>query len=320
MSQQPCLPVSRRRKRDEDGSAQAITTFENIDSMDADEYLAAVVHQASGLPDVFVAEPPTGENKQEDSQSTYNRTNHIPIEGSAASLSYLFSKHTSILPPPSERHAPPNQAWVNQTLSNFSQLRSYLEKCHTQGVGGKATDRIAVPTMKDRPGWHVFCVGRDEARGNVNSYYGGSDEEESEEEENGVDNAAPSWKALVPSSGHEPCVRLVLQFDQVLVRRLLSHLAYYIQEGWSPTVQQRSVWIYSLLARLERPLHRDDAATLYGLLKDLTAARAALPMEEGNGVQAENLARLNTLIAIVGLYFEQGGGYSAVMEVPDPVR
>jgi len=35
---------------------------------------------------------------------------------------------------------------------------------------------------------------------------------------------------------------------------------------------------------------------------------------ESNQVE---LARLNTLIAIVGLYFEQGGGYSNLMAMPE---
>ena len=52
MSQQPCLPVPLRRKR-EDGST---IDFSDIESMDAMEYVAAVVQQANALPDVFVAE------------------------------------------------------------------------------------------------------------------------------------------------------------------------------------------------------------------------------------------------------------------------
>jgi survival of motor neuron protein-interacting protein 1 len=99
-----------------------------------------------------------------------------------------------------------------------------------------------------------------------------------------------------------PGGQLVCQIDQVLIRRVLSHLSYYICEGWSPLTPQWSSWIYALLARLEKPIHRDDAATLFGLLKVLTLARSKLKADDRN-----NLARLNTLIVLIGIYFEQGG-------------
>ena len=292
MSQQPCLPVPLRRKR-EDGST---VDFSNIESMDAMEYMAAVVQQANALPDVFVAEASTEEP---------GRTVHVAIDGSAASLSYLVSTQTSIVPPPTAEHAPPSRAWVDTTLSNFSQLRSYLDRCHKEGVGGKGVERMALPSLRDRSGWHIFCVGVDEAQGNVGSYF-----DEDDESDDGDDDPASQWRQDVPRDGHDPSVRLLLQMDQVMIRRVLSHLAHYIQDGWSPSSKQRSTWLYALLARLERPIHRDDAAILYGLLKDLTLARARLEVSETN---RDELARLNTLIALIGLYFEQGGGTNNVM-------
>jgi hypothetical protein len=52
-----------------------------------------------------------------------DRPVHVPVDGSAASLSYLFSKQTAIVPPPTAEYAPPSRAWVNTTLSSFSELR-----------------------------------------------------------------------------------------------------------------------------------------------------------------------------------------------------
>lgn len=305
MAQQPCLPVPLRRKRQDDGST---FDFQDIEHMDANDYISAVVQQASAMPDVFVANGESGSAavRQED------RKNHVPIDGSAASLSYLVSKRTAIIPPPTARHEPPNQEWVDTALSNFSQLRSYLDLCHEQGVGGKGTDRIPVPPLRDCAGWHVFCVGLDEARGNTGCYF---DEDEENDDDDKNDDATAVWRKNLPPEGNKPSVRLLLQMDQVMVRRVLSHLAHYVQEGWSPRVQQRSEWLYALLARLDRPIHRDDAASLYGLLKDLTVSRASLKVTQNN--QGE-LARLNTLTAIVGLYFEQGGGYSNVMVSAKP--
>jgi len=69
---------------------------------------------------------------------------------------------------------------------------------------------------------------------------------------------------------------------------------------------------------LETPIHRDDAATLYGLLKALTLERSKLKLvakadgghDDDHGSEQEReqrnkLASINTLIVIVGLYFGQ---------------
>lgn len=324
---QPCLPVPRRRKREDEGSDQP--SFENIDSMDASEYLSAVVREANALPEVFVADS----KKRASSQQEPNKhETHAPIDGSAASISYLVSDRTSVWPPPSANHLPKDtRAWVDVTLANFSELRSYLDRCSREGIGGKASDRIPVPRMKDRPGWHVFCVGKDEARGNTGSYFdddeeddGGAREEEEAEGEgvkevngrvdksnnNGIENDAESdWRENLPAIGYHPSVELVLQLDQVMVRRVLSHLAFYATEGWTPCSPQRTAWLYALLARVERPLHRDHVAMLYSLLKELTLVRSKL-----DPTRRDELARANLLIVIVGIYFEQGGGYSNIME------
>jgi len=303
---QPCLPVSRRRKRDSDQNADV--SFENIQSMDAMEYLRAVVQQANTMPEVFNA-PST-----QDQDST-PRKNHAPIEGSAASLQYLFSEHTAITPLPTDEHIPANcREWVDGTLANFSLLRGHLEECHQHGVGGKKTERTLVPFMKDRAGWHIFCVGLDEARGNEGSYFDDSDDEMKEEGdarktdemkgESDVEKTVEiTWHDEVPQNGHSPTVELLLQLDQVMIRQVLSHLSHYAEDGWSIS-SQRTAWLYALLGRLERPIHRDDAATMYGLLKALTKVRSNTK-PDGN----EALARINVLICIIGLYFEQGGGF-----------
>ena len=109
--------------------------------------------------------------------------------------------------------------------------------------------------------------------------------------------------APIPAGGHLPSVSLLLQMDQVMVRKVLSHLSHYVREGWSPVSVQRSAWIYSLLARLEKPIHRDDAAVLFGLLKVLTRVRATVRVVDED---RSDLARLNVMIVLITIYFEQG--------------
>ena len=186
------------------------------------------------------------------------------------------------------------------------------------------TSRIPLPPMKDRSSWHIFCVGLDEASGNSGAYFG-------DEYECGYDNVAkqqgeqkekkdncllteelPScWRMNLPSDGYEPTVRLLLQMDQVMIRRVISHLTHYIHFGWSIMTGRRAEWIYALLTRLEKPIHRDDSAVLFGLLKDLTLARSKI-LVPGNKDRI-SLAKLNVLIVIIGVYFEQGGDLSRFM-------
>jgi gem associated protein 2 len=302
---QPCLPVPRRRKRNAEEEQNEIS-FENIHLMDAMEYISAVMQEASTMPEYLIA--PAANTQMATASSSSSppalHRDHVPIEGSAASLIYLTSGRTAIISPPTERHIPIQcRRWVDFTLDEFSKLRMYLDTCFHEGVGGKLTDRMQLPAMKDRAGWHVFCLGQDEASGNEGSYF---DDDVMQDDDKSLqdENDETAWNSLVPPTGHEPTADLLLQFDQVLIRRVLSHLSYYVQQGW-PLSMKRSAWLYALCARLERPIHRDDAATLFSLLKHITYLRSKVTSLEDR----TELARYNLMICVIGIYFEQGGGF-----------
>jgi len=303
--------------------------------MDASDYLARVMREAKGMPDIFVAEPKE-ERKNQGGRvgdtSLSQNSSYVPIDGSAASLSYLLSRRTSLTPPPSIRHLPPmgNVAdWSKSVISNFERLREYLERSRARGFGGKLTSRVPLPTMKDRPSWHIFCVGYDEASGNTGAYFGDDYDNDGNGNSNGSpgkgkevgaaildlqEEEVPPWRNNLPADGYEPNVRLLLQMDQVMVRRVLSHLTHYVHLGWCVTTGtgRRGEWIYALLSRLEKPIHRDDAAVLFGLLKDLTLARSKIDFSRGEKDRS-NLSQLNVLIVLIGVYFEQGGSLNKIM-------
>ena len=355
MASKPCLPVSRRRKVRDDAPVE----FDDISSMDATEYLSRVMQQSQRLPEIMHRSSPSEQQQQQKKQNSNNiktsskHKDHVPIEGSAASLSYLISDRTAIQPPPSAAHLPVQHCaeWVDQTLANFSQLRLFLEKARQQQQH-QQQNRQPVPAMKDRPGWHIFCLGEKEAHGNTGSYFADDDDGDAKgvanenndntegikgkegnpniaaamqgQDSGGVkegsttvtnteETAREPWQENLPENGVYPSTRMMLQLDQVMIRKVIAHLAHYAQEGWHPCSVQRTLWLYALLARLEKPIHRNDAAVLYGLLKALTRARATLTSLVQD--DREGLARLNVLITIVGIYFEQGGGYAGVMEV-----
>lgn len=315
----PCLPVRHSKKRKKNGRSSAdaeaetaSTTFEDISTMDAAEYLARVVRQAKEMPDVFEQGVATKDDLSVSSSSNnlgripQHLKNHVPIDGSAASLQYLISGRASLTPPPSQNHLPKDtDGWIQNSIQNFERLKLFMEDCRSKGIGGKKTQRIPLPAMKDRDGWHFFCIGKEglQTDDELATGAGSATNDETATEE-------PKWKASgVPDNGHQPTIRLLTQMDQVLVRRVVAHLSYFLCQEKVPLTAQLASWLYGLLARLEKPIHRDDASILFGLLKALTLARSKAEIDPSIGPSnpAESkLARWNLLIVLIGIYFEQG--------------
>lgn len=290
---QQCLPIPVGRKRPISPSEEIQEAESSIDalaSMDANAYLASVRDQASRMPNVFVA------SSSAQIQTTQNNVNADAIDGSVASLNYLLSDRLKIHPPPSSAHVPHNlSSWVRQTLNNFSILRIYLHQCY---LVLRESERVKVPRSKDRYAWHVFCVGKAEAMGNAFDNYDHTDDEEDEKEEISTSSQDAESEYNVPKTGFDPNTKLISQFDDILVRRVLSHHLHYIKEGYDISFNRGS-WLYGLLGRLQKPLHRDEASLLMDLLRELCMIR-----KRSNGGE-ESLKMVNTLIVIIGIYFEQ---------------
>ncbi|KAL3934176.1 MAG: hypothetical protein SGBAC_010051 [Bacillariaceae sp.] len=344
---QRCLPIprhhpNRKRRRNNssnddvtnensDSTTPAAAGFGSIETMDATEYLFQVVQQAKGLPDVFVA----AEEKDAKASFRQQESDFVPIDGSAASLSYLLSGRTELMRPPSIHHLPKDcSRWMEQSITNFECMRHYLATCKEQGIGGKKTKRLAFPAMKNQDGWLTFCLGANWNTEEVQQLDGNdvnmADNDTTATESTATEESIPLWKRDIPEKGHEPWVRIVLQIDQVLLRRVLAHVGHFICNDLDKRLQKQDEvrhshalkWMYSLLARLEFPIHRDDAAMLFQLLKALTRARSCLVFPTNaktsttpaSGEQAQKrLAEWNLLIVLIGVFFEQGGGSNNLM-------
>jgi gem associated protein 2 len=339
---------------DDDGLVVELDQFDNVHQLDAAHYLQRVREQARRLPDVFSAPPAVaaaaaasistpgliairknGDHaKRKKSRDEFETSVVVKLGSAAFAARYLTSDQTSLRKPPSVRHIPKDgRQWEQQTLDGFARLRTYLDECRLSGVGGKESahhqPRVPVPAMKDQWAWHVFCVGYDDASGNAGGYFQDDDNDDDDETgtteedilEKNTKNVDACWEESLPTAGYTPTVSLLLQLDQVMVRRVLGHLTHYVVTGFAVT-GQRAKWIYALLARLECPIHRDDAVTLYSLLKRLTVAREQIKLTDTDTSlttiptsNADCLASINLLITIVGIYFEQGGGHANLMEV-----
>ena len=400
------------------------TTIDDLTAIDASTYLAWVAQQADKLPSVFVA-PATvsASNHNNETSVSARKDAEEPIDGSMATLQVLLSNQMEILPPPSLNHLPPLNTsgsnndttphsstfiingnnsshncsnWVSSTVSNFSKLRSYLEQeqAKQQKNNRRQQNRkIAVPRMKDCAAWHVFCLGKEEAHGNVGGYFEDfdhSDAENSDDDNNdGANDEAISDKNcnannivstgvningssnhdtgdvgvnndisrdgdaksnftynphLVPQKGYQPTTSILLQLDQVLTRTIFHHHVHFLCEWKFPLTHQRAAWIYAILARMEKPWHREECCAVRSILRECCARRWKLvlpsPMpsqkrdaklevdntksksqsshfgqknnssnektETGEESSLEQLALLNTMIAITGIYYEQG--------------
>jgi Survival motor neuron (SMN) interacting protein 1 (SIP1). len=365
--QQQCLPVppiSRKRRRCPPDSGSSIETspsshgcppppppphtndetrrdpfapveIVSLESMDAMEYLAFVRHQAMELPDIFVSKISLENSVQSNDSKSSTSAAQPPIDGSAAARDYLCSNRLDIIPPPSSFHVPPIRIlnnWAEQTLSNFSSLRTYLQACRGEFKKClRLEDKLPVPPSKDLYAWHIFCLG-DEIRNDMehkmihvqimNNGLNDGDENLSAAE---VDVLLSPYS--IPQGGHEPTTRLMCQFDQIIIRKLISHHTRYVAAGCIVTVK-RMQWIYAILARLDKPLHRDEASVLMELLRELCRVRSKIIIVEEEDVYEEKddesilqldlknqggnkenkldiIKAINVVVLLIGVYFEQ---------------
>lgn len=122
---------------------------------------------------------------------------------------------------------------------------------------------------------------------------------QSDDDDEAIPVAPTTWTF---DRGVKPTLPLLLQLDQVLTQRILLYLIDYVEESGLPSAA--SEWIYALLTRVEKPLHRDVVAALRQLFRKCCKLRAGL-IDENNEAFDDSLASLNLLIAITGNYFGQ---------------
>ncbi|DBA04800.1 TPA: hypothetical protein N0F65_004437 [Lagenidium giganteum] len=256
-----------------------------IPPADAQEYLWRVRLEAQGIPDVVVSDV---DPRQFDRQQTPNMP-AIPAFARVSNAALL-----------------PDEDWKNHVLADFADLRQLIAQWQEIGppppVGGsnsrgQLTERLPVPRMSDEAGWLRF-------------FFGKSDEQQQQEGNNeevhdlAVDVAAfaLSEQAHSPQQasdfGTPPHMRLLLQFDQVITRRLIEYHTEWLEE--EQLSRARAVWIYALLARLDKPVHADVAAVIRQLLRRCWLLRSQL-----SDPADVRLRSLNVIIVLAGDFFGQ---------------
>lgn len=134
------------------------------------------------------------------------------------------------------------------------------------------------------------------------------DANEGEDAEIEVDDIVfPIWNG---PTGIAPTLKLLLQLDQVITQKVLFYLVDFLEDNNAATqllIGNLGQWIYSLLARVEKPLHRDTVALIRQLYRRCCILRNQLSANDE--FFDSKLAILNTLISISGYYFGQGEYY-----------
>ena len=189
------------------------------------------------------------------------------------------------LPPPSPG-ARPTAEWAAACAADFERLRRQLRTCRDASAPPAA---MRLPHAADTDAWEVFCLGsraRDDDGGG----------------------------ATASSAGRPPLLSTLLALDQRDAAAVLQVLVGRLErdESGGPTAEHGR-WLFALMARLEREVSADAAATLRALVRACAVRRADPSLRaaldaSGGATRAEALRRaatLNVLVAIAGGFFGQ---------------
>jgi len=119
-------------------------------------------------------------------------------------------------------------------------------------------------------------------------------EEEGQEEEN-----------VEISPGQMPSTTVMCGMRPSLVVRVLEHFAGWVEDmgGLGGDHERAGAWLYSLLARLEKPLHPDVGSAIRTLAHVCSRQRKELAAGQQEDVKALNT--LSLIICLVAKYFGQ---------------
>ena len=157
-----------------------------------------------------------------------------------------------------------------------------------------------------RTGWAIFCHGRsfwnrvEAAR---------EEEEEDDEEEAGEKQKKGGKEAKNEEDGGGGCLpttSLVSHLRPHVAVRLLEHSVSWAEDlggiGVAADADAEGAWLYSLLCRLEKPLHPDVGSALRTLAIVCSRQRERVVKEKGD---LKIVNTLSLLICLVAKYFDQ---------------
>lgn len=189
----------------------------------------------------------------------------------------------------------------HELVADFTLLRMKVEAkrqiCEKSGLPVEATQ---LPSNPDHVWWRNYCLGKKTLVGSDDETSSSSDDEtDTDKDVSEGQNGKTQQKKKLPSvhEAQPPLLSVLCQLGQIQTHKLLKyHIQWIKQLGFR---NQNGLWIYSLLASLEKPLPSEIYSTLRDMSRVCSEVRSKLSADD------ELLRPLNLIICIIGRYFNQ---------------
>lgn len=257
----------------------------------AEEYLKSVMHEAKHLEGVAIAK-------------NANKLTSNKVQVAVREKANI--KHSkSILP---------TKEWQNKQVKDFSETRTMFARhvATVQKPGVPNKKRHKLPSKTNEQGWCCYCFGKDFWSTIVKAQKDGDESESASEDESTNDHNKPSTVFNDITEGQKPETSIITQLKQTEVVALLD-----FQISWVELVgmirEDQGLWLYSLMAHLDKPPHADVTSSMRSLVLACSRQRKQIyesenldaKVEEGDNSMPKMTIHLNLIICLVARYFEQ---------------
>lgn len=258
----------------------------------AEEYLKSVMKEAQNLDGVSIAK---------NANKLTSNTVHVAIREKAN-----IKQSSTILP---------TQEWQNEQISEFSKTRVKLARhiAFVQKPGVPNKTRHKLPSKTNERGWCCYCYGKDFWDTISKAKKDNEDESDCTSGDDSIqDHNKPSSAFNDLADGQKPLTSIITQLKQTELVCLLE-----FQISWVELVgvlrEDQGLWLYSLMAGLDKPPHPDVTSSLRSVVLACSRQRKRIyeteKLDEKPSKAEDCLPKmvihLNLLICLVGRYFDQ---------------
>jgi hypothetical protein len=245
-------------------------------------------------------EPAVGGVEQDGATAAENSPSYV-VSSSSSSSSSPHPSLRGLLPdfarcPVDLR---PDAAWQRRCAACFSECRQYMRRAQSKFPDRAAAARAAdLPPLNDGYAWEKLCFGKSRGKGGATR-----------------GKAHPPLLSIVLSLGQPELLRLLNRHIKWLCANALPNDRGGAEDSTATPAstpasalaggslsRARAVWLYALMAGLEKPLHRNTAAMLRQLGRHCASLRATSIVS----AKDPRLASLNVLLTLIEFAFGQG--------------
>ena len=184
-------------------------------------------------------------------------------------------------------------------MRDFSETRTRLARhvayVKTQEGDEQTGTKLKLPTKES--GWCKFCFGE--------KYWAFVKQKRKDLEEEGEKELqAEAGKTQSPpktSPDNLPLLHIISEFRQTQVTKLIEYIVDWCELTGEVDTNQ-ALWIYSLMAAVEKPLHPDVQSALRSVVLVCSNQRMNLCQDEST---TKDFSHLNLIICLVAKYFGQ---------------